>query len=198
MTPAVPARIVSVMAGDRISGFTVHEFRLYADVDRGIAQARVEHDEGAELSIPLLARIDDARSLVLVRPRHVGDPPAAADPVCATIGGVGGELRSRDFRTRVALAAADPGSHFRLALIDSGRNDAAPSVARAWVAASVQDRPDADSQLLWIGMTADSTKGLFVLVGHDRAPNAADDPSGRWPLSFSADLGVRIYAGMRA
>ena len=186
------------MTDDPISGFTVHEFRLHDDVDRVTAQACVTHLGPDDVSVPLLARIDDARSLALVSVRHAGDGDGATGEVRAAIGGIGDGLRSREFRARVALAAPDAGFHFRLALTEVGRNDAAPSATDTWVAAADGDRPDADSQLLWIGVTADSTQGLFVLVGHDvEEPGRSGVADVGWPLPLSSDLGVRIYTGTR-
>jgi len=187
------------MIDDAISGFTVHEFRLHDDIDRATAQEQLGSLDGADPSVPLLIRIDDVRSLALVRAHHLGDSASEDGEVRAVIDGIGDGLRSRDFRARVALAAPEAGAHFRLAMTDFGRNDAAPSAADTWVAADDDDRPDADSQLLWIGVTADSTRGLFVLVGHDvEEQGRSDGGASRWPLPLSADLGVRIYTGTRA
>ena len=75
---------------------------------------------------------------------------------------------------------------------------ALPISPDTWVAASQDHRSDADSQLLWIGGTAESAQGLFVLVGHAaKAAERPDDGKAVWPLPLSDDLGVRIYAGTR-
>ncbi len=202
MTPPADARTVWSMTDGAISGFTVHEFRLHDDVDRATAQERLGGVDGADVTVPLMTRIDDVRSFALVRAHHPGGS-AAEDredrEVRAAIDRIGDGVRSRDFRARVALATPDAGAHFRLAVTEFGRNDAAPSAPDTWVAADGVDRPDADSQLLWIGITADSQQGLFVLVGHDvEEPRRSDEANRGWPLPLSSDLGVRIYTGTRA
>ena len=188
------------MTLDDISGFTVHEFRLHDHVDRATVEKRLGTlgDGDGDLSVPLLARLDDVRSLALVRAHYGGDPPASDRNVRTLIDELGDGLRSRDFRARVALAAPDAGSHFRLAMTEFGRNDAAPNADETWIAADEGDRPDADSQMLWIGVTTDSSQGLFVLTGHDaQAPDRPAGGAASWPLPFSSELGVRIYTGSR-
>jgi len=187
------------MIDDGISSFTVHEFRLHDHVDRATVQECLKDLSADDLAVPLLARLDDERSLALVC-AHQSHQPANADEVDVrtVIAELGERVSSRAFRARVALAAPNAGSHFRLAMTEFGRNDAAPSADETWVAAAQGERPDADSQMLWIGVTTDSTQGLFVLTGHDaQAPDRLLGPAG-WPLSFSSALGVRIYAGSRA
>jgi len=181
------------MTLEAISGFTVHEFRLHADVDRATVQ-RDLNDLDREACVPVLTRIDDTRALAVVRAHHSGDPLAADDGVRAVIDRAGNGVCSREFRPRVALAEPDAGSHFRLAVTEFGRNDATPDAPDTWIAADA-GRADADSQLLWIGLTADSAEGLFVLVGHDVQALPAEPPGP--PIPFGNDIGVRIYTGTR-
>lgn len=186
------------MTYDMISGFTVYEFRLHDSVDHPTAQRRLAHLDSGTGPVPLLRRIDDARALALVQARRTREADGIERETRTAIDRVGAGLRTQDFRVRVALAAEDPGSHFRLALTDSGRNDRAPSAADPWITADVRDRPEADSQLLWIGVTANSAQGLFVLVGHDaEEPGEAGGTHPGWPLPLSSELGVRIYTGTR-
>lgn len=185
------------MATDLSPGFTVHEFRLSADIDQTTMQKFLDALDGDAPSVPLLARIDDNQALASVRTRSSGDA-VAEDEVRTAIDALGQARHSRDFRTRVAVAPPEAGRHFRLAITEFGRNDAAANAPDTWVAASDGDRSDADSQLLWIGGTAESAQGLFVLVGHAaETPARPDDGKAAWPLPWSDDLGVRIYSGTR-
>lgn len=185
------------MSRDAISTFTVHEFRLPEHADRATVQEHLA-ERAFDPSIPLLTRIDDDHAVALVRAhRSVGQPTEDRE-VLRIIDRLGEAVRSREFNARVALAEPEAGTHFRLALTEFGRNDATPNANESWVAADDADRPDADSQLLWIGVTTDSAEGLFVLVGHDREERAGPEgTTPRWPLPFSSEMGVRIYTGTR-
>lgn len=181
------------MTLDVILGFTVHEFRLRDDVDHALAH-RILAVLDKQASVPLLTRDGDDRALAVVRARHAGDQDRGEHALSEALDRIGEGVRSRDFRARVALAEPEAGSHFRLAITEFGRNDAPPAGTDRWVAA---ERPDADSQLLWIGVTAESAEGLFVLVGHGaEAVRAAVARTG-WAAPVTSDLGVRIYAGTR-
>ncbi|GAC1698538.1 MAG: hypothetical protein NVS9B6_08820 [Candidatus Limnocylindrales bacterium] len=187
------------MTLDAICSFTVHEFRLPDSADRDTVREQLrnlETDGGP--SIPLMSRIDDDRALALVRAHRSENGATVDQEVREIIDRMGADLRSREFSARVALAEPGAGAHFRLAMTEFGRNDATPNATETWVAADDADRPDADSQLLWIGVTTDSTEGLFVLVGHDVEEQGT--PAGatpRWPLPLSSEMGVRIYTGTR-
>lgn len=187
------------MTFDAISSFTVHEFRLSDAVDRATVQEHLGHlAAGGDPWIPLMSRIDDDRWVALVRAHRSGDRVTADREVCEIIDRVGADLRSREFSARVALAEPEAGAHFRLAMTEFGRNDATPNATETWVAADDADRPDADSQLLWIGVTAGSAQGLFVLVGHDvEQQGTPQGATPQWPFPLSAEMGVRIYAGTR-
>lgn len=197
MRRAAATRILSPMAAEQSSGFTVHEFRLPADVDQATMQGHLDDLDGDAPSVPLLVRINDAQAFASVRTRSSGDAVAEGD-IRTAIDALGLARRSRDFRTRVAVAPPEAGRHFRLAITEFGRNDAAASAPDTWVAAPDGGQPDADSQLLWIGGTSESTQGLFVLVGHAaETPASPNDGTAVWPLPLSDDLGVRIYTGTR-
>lgn len=179
------------MSLDAICGFTVHEFRLHDEVDPAAAQRDLTALD-ADPSVPFLTRPGDDRAVAVVRAHHTGDRVPGDDEVRAVIDRIGEEVRSREFRARVALAEPEAGSHFRLAITELGRNDATPDASGTWVAA---DGPDADSQMLWIGVTSESAEGLFVLVGHGSEALHSENNVAAVPVG--ASLGVRIYTGTR-
>ena len=110
------------MIDEAALGFTVHEFRLPADVDQSTMQGRLDDLDGDAPSVPLLVRINDAQAFASVRTRSSGDAVAEGE-IRTAIDALGQARHSRDFRTRVAVAPPEAGSHFRLAITEFGRND---------------------------------------------------------------------------
>jgi len=186
------------MGQGAITGFALYEFRLRNLADRAMAQQMLTDAGLDDRSVPVLTRVDDPDSRAVICAYAAPDRSDSERELLAVIDGISSGARCHYFRSRLAIAAPDAASHFRLAVTESGRNNASASGTEPWVAADHRDRSDADSRLLWIGMPMDSSRGLLVLVGHelDDAFDAGRETAS-WPLPLSADLGVRIYTGSR-
>ena len=170
----------------------LEEFRLadgaaYADADRALAAAD-------PTGVPLLTSIADDRDVASVRcvPARSGPPDdtidhSAFDGLVSRWGAV------HTYRPRMAESSLVRPTSYRLAVTESGINDADPMR----VGATSRDGGAADGHatpldLLWIGAPRGSHAGLLVLIGDGERAAAADVA---WPLSLSGSLGVRIYRG---
>ena len=183
----------------RINALVVQEFRLHsADTAADAAGIVAAFSRGIGPAVPLLTSIDDNRDVATVRALHSGDvledDPAervALGPLVASW------QPPRHYGPRIAERSESSPSYYRLAVTESGINDAPNDAPSDALAAQRRDAPDAGGatplSLLWIGLPLGTHAGLMLLVGdHDNPAGAMFAPRD-WPLPFSRALGVRIY-----
>jgi len=177
-----------------IDTLVLQEFRLHA-ADTAATAARIVAalSGGIEPAVPLLVSIDDRRDVATVRAVHAGetadgDPRqrAALDPLVASW------QPPKWYGPRITERAADPPSHYRLAVTESGINAPAADPPTT-VQDSAEDGASTPVALLWTGTPLGTYSGLLILLGDDDdRPTARPDPRG-WPRPLSDSLGVRIY-----
>jgi hypothetical protein len=184
------------MATDnRIEAFVLEEFRLHAaDTAGNAARIVASFSRGIEPPVPLLTSIEDDRDVAIVRGLHAGEQTetdsqqrAALDPLVASWQPV------KQYGPRISERSASPPTYYRLAVTESGINNAEPEppapVPRGLAAAgSMSTRLD----LLWIGRPLGTYAGLLTLLGSDDRYIGTSEPR-EWPLPLSRSLGVRIY-----
>ena len=179
----------------RINALVVQEFRLHsADTAGDAAGIVAAFSRGVGPTVPLLTSIDDNRDVATVRALHSGDvledDPAervALGPLVASW------QPRRHYGPRITERSESPPSYYRLAVTESGINNASSEA----LAAEPRDPVDVGGAtplgLLWIGLPLGTHAGLMLLVGdHDNPAGAMFAPRD-WPLQFSRALGVRIY-----
>jgi hypothetical protein len=180
-----------------INSLVLQEFRLHA-ADSGGEAARIvaAFSDGIEPAVPLLTSIDDDCDVAIVRGLHAGEQPdadprqrAALDPFVASWQPV------KQYGPRIAERSANPPSHYRLAVTESGITNAEPEPPepppRNVADGNTSDRVD----LLWIGSPVGTYAGLLALLGTDDGAARRSEPREWLPLSRS--LGVRIYESQR-
>jgi hypothetical protein len=180
---------------DPIDTLVLQEFRLHAaDTTGEAARIVASFSGGIESSVPLLTSIDDRRDVATVRAMHAGEPTdvtpgerAALEPL------VESWQPLKSYRPRITERSARPPSRYRLAVTESGVNNAEadlPATPRAQADVGIS----IPLVLMWIGVPLATYAGLLMLLGDDDRPSAwpaAPD----WPLPLSGPLGVRIYEG---
>jgi hypothetical protein len=193
MPPSVMVRDMSIANPIRV--LVLEEFRLRkADVDGAAARIVAASPHGTEPAIPMLTSIVDRRDVATLRAVHMGETDAtnavqhaALDPL------VSSWEAPKHYGPRITEMSQSPPSSYRLAVTESGINDAgvSPVTLGNTVAgdAGTTSRPVG---LVWIGAPVGTHAGLLVLLGGYDDPQEHRDPSG-WPLPLSRDLGVRIY-----
>ena len=181
---------------DPINTLVLQEFRLH-DADSGGDAARIVAGfaGGIEAAVPLLTSIDDQRDVAIVRAVHAGerteeDPEqrAALDSLVSSWQPV------KQYGPRIAESSDSPPTYYRLAVTESGINNAEQRLpATAPAPAPAGDGSFSHLALLWIGAPVGTFAGLLTLLGSDDAarPEARD-----WPLPLSRYLGVRIYESL--
>jgi hypothetical protein len=179
---------------DPINAVVLQEFRLHAP-DTGGEAARIvaAFSEGIEPAVPLLTSIDDPRDVATVRALHAGETAdgapgqrAALDPLVASWQPL------KQYGPRIAERAERPPSYYRLAVTESGINNAEPEALLPITLGVPADGLSAPLGLMWIGAPLGTYAGLLILLGGDDRDTVRSDPR-RWPLPFSRALGVRIY-----
>jgi hypothetical protein len=185
-----------MLTNSPINAVVLQEFRLHAaDTAGEAARIVAAFSGGIEPAVPLLTSIDDPRDVATVRALHAGETSdgapgqrAALDPLVASWQPL------KRYGPRVAERAERPPSYYRLAVTESGINNAEPEPLPAIAQGVPPDGPSAPLGLMWIGAPLGTYAGLLILLGsHDR-DTVRSDPR-RWPLPFSRALGVRIYEG---
>jgi hypothetical protein len=184
---------------DGINTLVLQEFRLHA-VDTAGEAARIVagFPGGVEPAVPLLTSIDDHRDVATVRALHVGetaeaDPAhrAALDPLVASWQPL------KQYGPRITERSESPPSYYRLAVTESGINNAEPHPVAAVTGGAAATGTATRLGLLWIGSPLGSFAGLLTLLGSDDAGDTARPDPASWPLPLSRPLGVRIYESRR-
>jgi hypothetical protein len=179
----------------RINSLVVQEFRLHsADTAGNAAGIVAAFSRGTGPVVPLLTSIDDNRDVAMVRALHPGElleeDPAervALEPLVASW------QPPRHYGPRITERSESPPSYYRLAVTESGINNAS-SEALATASRSAVDVGEAKPVgLLWIGSPVETYAGLMVLVGDHHDPAGVTFAPHDWPLPLSRALGVRIY-----
>jgi hypothetical protein len=178
----------------QIKLLVLEEFRL-SDGDSHDAVARIVAGSrgGCEPSVPLLTSIDDRRNVALLRGLHTGEssePDAAQHAALDEF--VSSWAAPKHYGPRITERSESPPTHYRLAVTESGINDADPVTAPAGFR---HDATTTDVGLLWIGNPVGTHAGLMVLLGSHADADTARPDARDWPLPLSSDLGVRIYEG---
>jgi hypothetical protein len=179
----------------RINALVVQEFRLHsADTAADAAGIVAEFSRGVGPAVPLLTSIDDSRDVATVRALRPGDllegDPAervALEPLVASW------QPPRQYGPRITERSESPPSYYRLAVTESGINNASSDALASRRRDAVDAGEAAHLGLLWIGLPLGTYAGLMVLVGDHDDPAGAVSAPREWPLPFSRALGVRIY-----
>jgi len=179
----------------RINALVVQEFRLHsADTAGDAAGIVAAFSRGIGPAVPLLTSIDDGRDVATVRALHPGDLLGGDPAERAALGPLVASWQPpRHYGPRITERSESPPSYYRLAVTESGINNASSE------ALAVQRRDPVDVGgatplgLLWIGLPLGTYAGLMVLVGDHDDPAGAMFAPRDWPLPFSSALGVRIY-----
>jgi hypothetical protein len=178
-----------------IGEFVLREFRLHAaETADDAARIVAEFSDGLEPAVPLLRSIDDHRDVAIVGALHAGErldeqaQRAALGPLVASW------QPAKRYGPRISESSDDPPSTYRLAVTESGINDAADQPAIAMRTTTVpDDAPTTHVGLMWVGVPIGSYAGLMVLLGsYDDQPGERPDPR-EWPLALSRQFHIRIY-----
>ena len=190
------------MKADGIEFFQLQEFRLSAaDTDGAVARIVSSSHSGAEPPVPLLTSIEDRRNVAVIRALHADEsrlPDAAQrtalEPFVSSWGA------PTEYSPRISERSEGAPSHYRLAVTESGINEAETELGINQAETDHATDPQelrvtsTPADLLWIGKPLGTHAGLLVLLGSDNEP--IPRPAARtWPLPLSKLLGVRIYEG---
>jgi hypothetical protein len=181
-----------------IAELVVQEFRLRAaDTANEAARIVATFPDGIEPAVPLLRSIDDERDVAIVGALHVGErldeleQHAALDPLVLSWQPV------KRYGPRITESAESPPSSYRLAVTESGINDADGDPVAAAPKSAAHEEAATQVGLMWVGAPVGTYGGLMVLLG-----SYGDQVTGRpepreWPLPLSRQLHVRIYQTAR-
>lgn len=190
-TPA-GATLGQMNEGAPIGTIALHEFRLHA-ADRSGAAARIVAGFPSHTGpgVPLLTSIDDERDVAIVqglRGRDESDlDRGSLDPLVERWRPV------TRYEPRIAERSVVPPSSYRLAVTESGINDAQPEPTTGQAPDDPFESATSPLGLLWIGNPVGTHAGLLTLIGnHADASTQRPDPL-EWPLPLARRLGVRIY-----
>ena len=180
---------------DRIQTLVLEEFHLRAaDTDGQVARIVAAAPAGLEPAVPLLTSIDDGRDVAMLRALHADESVltdaaqrAALDPF------VSNWQAPREYVPRITERSQSPPTHYRLAVTESGINDAGPGVPPAAPRSTSLHGSSRRVGLLWIGRPRGSYAGLLTLLGTYEKSDPARPAAREWPLLLSRRLGVRIY-----
>ncbi len=183
------------MSTDGIQMLVLQEFRLWsADAHGAVAGIVGSSPRGLGPAVPLLTSIDDRRHVATLRALHGGEPSeldaaqrAALDPF------VSNWEPAKEYLPRITERSDSPPSYYRLAVTESGINDAQPDPLAGMSGNLAGDATSASIGLLWIGSPVGTYAGLLTLLGSYDDPDAVRPDASDWPLPLSRQLGVRIY-----
>ena len=195
MTVTPPTVTVPYMVSTTpINALVLQEFRLHAaDTAGEAARIVAAFAPGVEPAVPLLTSIDDDRDVAIVRGLHAGEQTeadplqrAALDPFVATWQPV------RRYGPRIAERSESPSTYYRLAVTESGINNATEEPPDPVSESAAPPRRGSKGVgLLWIGQPVGTYAGLMALLGSDEPEARRSEPREWLPLSRS--MGVRIY-----
>jgi len=192
MTPALWAASVRSMTDPDIQMFVLDEFRLsVADTDGAVSRIVRESGVGRETAVPLLTSVDDRRDVATVRGLHAGDAAEDEDRHDSLDPFVASWHPPRHYAPRIAERSQSPATSYRLAVTESGINDADPALLLPRTTG--QDGTSTDIGLLWVGQPIGTQAGLMVLLGNIGDVDATSSEERHWAVALSRRLGVRIY-----
>ena len=188
----------------RINALVVQEFRLHsADTAGDAAGIVAAFSSGIGPTVPLLTSIDDNRDVATVRALHPGDLLEGDPAERAALGPLVASWQPpKHYGPRITERSESPPSYYRLAVTESGINNASTESGINGASSEEPIAPRRDAVdlgeatplgLLWIGLPVGTYAGLMVLVGDHDDPAGAMFAPRDWPLPFSRALGVRIY-----
>jgi len=180
-------------ANGRIDVLVLQEFRLRAaDTAHDVARLLAMSPRGIESDPPLLVSIDDHRDVATVRALHRGET-AARHPARAALDALVACWQPvKRYGPRITERSTDPPSDYRLAVTESGINDAPMDRFAPLPRGLGEDGAAVPFGLIWIGAPLGTHAGLLVLLGGYDDRSVRPDPQS-WPLPLSTALGVRIY-----
>lgn len=180
---------------DGIDVLVLQEFRLRAPDTVGEAARRIAAlPGGIEPGVPLLVSIDDERDVATVRALHTGETTDAAPGLRAALDPLVASWQPlKEYGPRITERADSPSSYYRLAVTESGINNADADPRAAIPQAMADDATATRLGLMWVGVPLGTYAGLLILLGNDDHPHAVRPDPRDWPLPLSSDLGVRIY-----
>ena len=185
-----PSATQRPMNGDDL--IVLQELRLHApDTSGAAARIVARSTDGTPPGVPLLTSIDDGRDVAIVRRLRAGEGSSMDR-------GLLEQLVERWepialYEPRIAEHSTVMPSSYRLAVTESGINDAMPET----VAVHPSGEPNAGATtslgLLWIGEPIGTHAGLLTLIGNHGDPSAPRPDPLEWPLPLARQLGIRIY-----
>jgi hypothetical protein len=180
---------------DGIDVLVLQEFRLRAPDTGGEAARLVAAlPGGIEPGVPLLVSIDDERDVATVRAVHAGETTDAAPGLRAALDPLVASWQPpKEYGPRITERSDSPPSYYRLAVTESGINNADSDPPAAIPEGAPDDGTAAPLGLVWIGAPLGTYAGLMILLGSDDDRDAVRPDPREWPLPLSGDLGVRIY-----
>lgn len=187
--------VAAMSTRDQITSLVVQEFRLHA-ADTSGAAARIVADfsDGLEAPVPLLTSIDDRRDVATVRGLRAGEPTAADPSERDKLEPLVASWRPpKHYAPRITERSKMLSSYYRLAVTESGINNAEPDPLQPRRTAVGETGTASPLGLLWIGLPLATYAGLMVLLGNDEAHVGHAKNPDAWPLPLSSSLGVRIY-----
>jgi len=180
---------------DQITSLVVQEFRLHAaDTSGAVARIVAGFADGLEARVPLLTSIEDRRDVATVRGLRAGEPTEADPSERDRLEPLVASWRPlKHYAPRITESSKSSSLHYRLAVTESGINNAKAGPHQASGTAIRENGTALSLGLLWIGLPLATYAGLMVLLGHDEGHDRYTADANEWPLPLSSFLGVRIY-----
>ena len=181
-----------------INALVLQEFRLHAaDTADEAARIVAGFPAGIEPAVPLLRSIDDERDVAIVRALHPGELHAEPEQRAALERLVASWQPVKRYGPRITESSDSPSSSYRLAVTESGINNADGDPAAAAPQSAALDGAATKVGLMWVGAPVGTYGGLMVLLGSYDEPGTGRPDAREWPLPLSRYLRVRIYESPR-
>lgn len=181
-------------SADPIKALVLQEFRLHAvDTEGDAARVVAGFETGVEPAVPLLTSIDDRRDVAIIRAVHAGESDEGPAQRAALEPFVASWQPEKKYGPRITERSESPPTYYRLAVTESGINDAAPDQlpSQPTLAGATHRSSSKRVGLLWIGQPVGTYAGLLTLLGSNKSDTRRSEPRDWLPLSRS--MGVRIY-----